>query len=79
MQNAQSTIRKATNVTLAANLLAEAKLLKINISKAAESGVVQAVAAKRAELWLEENRAALDSSNEYFNKSGLPLARHRMF
>lgn len=79
MQSAQSTIRKATNVTLSADLLNEAKALRINVSQAAESGLARAVAARRAELWFEENRVALDSSNSYFEKYGLPLAKHRMF
>jgi antitoxin CcdA len=43
--------KKATNITLPESLLVEAKTLDINISKAAEIGVAQAVAKRRAELW----------------------------
>ena len=43
--------KKATNITLPESLLVEAKTLGINISKAAEIGVAQAVAKRRAELW----------------------------
>jgi len=32
-----------------------------------------------AELWLIENREALDSYNAYIAKHGLPLARFRPF
>lgn len=71
--------RKATNVSLGVGLLAEAKALKINVSQAAESGLAQAVAAKRAAMWLQTNRDALDSSNAYVEQNGLPLARHRQF
>lgn len=71
--------RKATNVTFEASLLAKAKALKINISKAAEEGVARAVAARQAEIWLENNAAALESSNAYVEKNGLPLARFRNF
>ena len=71
--------RKATNVSLDAALLAEAKALHINVSQAAESGVARAVAEKRAEAWLAANRDALDSSNAYVEQSGLPLAHHRNF
>jgi antitoxin CcdA len=39
----------------------------------------QAVAEKRAELWLAANREALESSNAYVEAHGLPLARHRQF
>jgi antitoxin CcdA len=71
--------RKATNVSLDEALLSEARALQINISRAAERGVSQAITEKRAELWLLENKDALDSSNEYVEKRGLPLARHRQF
>ncbi|MGB4911787.1 MAG: type II toxin-antitoxin system CcdA family antitoxin [Candidatus Dechloromonas phosphoritropha] len=71
--------RKATNVSINEALLVEAKALKINVSKAAESGLLLALAEKRAELWLVENRAALDSSNTYVEQHGLPLAQYREF
>ena len=71
--------RKATNVSINEALLAEARMLKINVSKAVESGLVLAFAEKRAELWLAENRAALDSSNAYVEQHGLPLAQYREF
>lgn len=71
--------RKATNVSINEALLAEARILKINVSKAAESGLVLALAEKRAELWLAENRVALDSSNAYVEQHGLPLAQYRKF
>ncbi len=34
---------------------------------------------KPAEQWLRENKAALESSNEYVEKHGLPLAQYRQF
>ncbi len=71
--------KKATNVTLTENLLAEAKALRINVSQAAEAGVAKAVAEKRAEIWLKENRTAIESSNTYVEKYGLPLEKYRMF
>jgi antitoxin CcdA len=71
--------KRATNVSLNESLLAEAREFQINVSRAAERGVAQAIMEKRAELWLLENKAALDSSNEYVEKHGLPLARYRQF
>ena len=73
------TARKATNVSLNTALLTEAKSLRINVSQAAEAGLARAVAEKRAELWLAANREALDSSNAFIEKNGLPLAHHRKF
>lgn len=71
--------RKATNVSINEALLSEAKALKINVSKAAEAGLVIALSEKRSELWLAENRGALDSSNSYVEQYGLPLAQYRSF
>lgn len=72
-------LKKATNVSLAEDLLMEAKRLRINISQAAEAGLAKAVAEKRAEQWLQENWEAIESSNEFVEKHGLPLEQHRMF
>lgn len=71
--------RKATNVSLDAGLLADARLLRINLSRAAEEGLRQAVAKARARDWLTENAGALESSNRFFEEHGLPLAQHRPF
>jgi antitoxin CcdA len=60
-------------------LVDEAKALDVNLSQAAEVGVADAVARKRTELWLAENRAALESSNAFVEAQGLPLARYRTF
>ncbi len=74
-----STLRKATNISLDQALLAEAKALRINVSKAAEAGLARAVAERQAELWLQQNREALESSNSYVEQHGLPLAKYRGF
>lgn len=71
--------KRATNVSISARLLAEARALDVNISRAAEAGLAQAIASRRAELWIAENRAALDSSNTYVEQNGLPLAAYRNF
>ena len=73
------TPKKATNLSISASLLAEAKELKINVSRAAEAGLDRAIAEKRAEVWLQENRDALQSSNDYVERNGLPLAKYRQF
>ncbi len=71
--------KKPVNLTLDAELLAEARELKINISAVAEDGVKQAVAKARAEAWKRENAEAIRSSNEWVEKNGLPLEKYRMF
>ena len=71
--------KRATNVSLAESLLAEAKQLRINISQAAEAGVARAVAEKRAELWVAENQKAFECWNANVEKNGLPLGQYRSF
>ena len=71
--------RRATNVSLDSAYLAEARELGINISQACERGLVETLAEERAKRWLEENREAIESSNAYVEKHGLPLSRYRLF
>jgi len=71
--------RRGTNVSLSPEVLAEARELGINLSQASERGLRQAIAEARTALWLEENRAALESSNAWIEANGLPLAGKRLF
>lgn len=71
--------RRATNVSLRSDLIEEARELNINISQACERGLEEQVKRSRTEQWLEENRAAIESSNAWVEKNGLPLARYRQF
>ena len=71
--------KRATNVSLAVDLVEEARRLGINLSQACETGLADKVRHERGEEWKRENRAAIESSNEYVRKNGLPLARYRMF
>ena len=71
--------RRATNVSLPEDLIGAARELKVNISQACETGLQEAVAKSRAERWIEDNREAIESSNAYVEKYGLPLARYRQF
>lgn len=76
---ARRTSRRATNVSLDSRYLAEARELGINISQACERGLAETLAEERAKRWLEENREAIEASNAYIEKHGLPLARYRLF
>lgn len=71
--------RKPTNLSLDQSLLTDAKSLEINLSRAAESGIRQAVARSRTERWKAENKAALESSNQFVEQNGLPLSKLRQF
>lgn len=74
-----SVTKKATNLSLRASLLSEARALQINIPHAAADGISGAIAEKRAALWQKENTKAAESSNAYVEKHGLPLDKNRMF
>lgn len=71
--------KRATHVSLSEDLVAEARSLGISISAAAEAGLVEAVAGRRAEVWSAENRRAIDSSNAFSDANELPLAPFRSF
>lgn len=71
--------RKATNLSLDQGLIAEAKELEINVSRVAEEAIGDAVRAEKNRRWKEENREAMESSNEWVRKNGLPLAKYRLF
>lgn len=71
--------RSATNVSLDAEIVAEAKRLGINISRACESGLTQQIAQERGRIWREENAAAMDAANVWVEENGLPLDAYRRF
>ncbi|MGA1833687.1 type II toxin-antitoxin system CcdA family antitoxin [Rhizobium wenxiniae] len=71
--------RKAANLSLDSTLLAQARELDINLSRAAEDGIAKAVKAERERRWLDENAEAIRVYNEYIEKNGLPLDEYRTF
>lgn len=71
--------RRPTNVSLAAELIEEAKRLEINISQACEEGLAAEVKKAREDKWIRDNWEAIQFWNEYVEKNGLPLAKYRMF
>lgn len=50
-----------------------------NVSRKTEAGCEAAMTRNPPERWLDENRAALMSSNLFVERHELPLARHRAF
>ncbi len=71
--------RRATNLSIDAEIFEEARALDINLSGAAQEGIQRAISAEKARRWKEENAEAIRSSNEYVEKHGLPLEKYRMF
>ncbi|AZN96685.1 antitoxin CcdA [Mesorhizobium robiniae] len=71
--------RKSVNTSIDSKLIEEAKALGINMSRAAEQGIAKAISDEKSRRWLLENREAIESSNEYVRRNGLPLAKYRLF
>lgn len=78
-QTTNESARKPANLSLDQSLLAEARALGINLSRAAEAGLRQAVREAQAEQWRRDNANALAASNAWVQDNDLPLARHRLF
>ena len=74
-----NTARRTIKLMLDSNVVDEAAALNINISRAAQAGIAKAIAHETSRLWLEENAKAIESSHEYVDKNGLPLAKYRQF
>jgi antitoxin CcdA len=79
MKNEAPSIRKAANLSIDADVLAEAKALSVNISRAAEAGISDAVRKEKERRWKEENRETLESWNRWVEENGIPLAEYRQF
>ena len=71
--------RRSTSLTLDRRLLDEARALGVNVSRAAEAGLTEAVQAARARRWQEENAAAIQDYNAFIDANGIPLAEFRKF
>jgi antitoxin CcdA len=66
--------RRPTNVSLSEELLAQARSLGLNVSRACETGLAAEVKKAREEKWIAENWEAIQSSNRWVEEHGLPLA-----
>lgn len=64
--------RRATSMTLDAALLDEARALGVNLSRAAEEGILSQVRAERARRWNEENAEAIADYNKWIEENGIP-------
>jgi antitoxin CcdA len=71
--------RKPTSIALDAALVAEAQALRIDLSRACEHGISNAMQRAKDERWKAENREALEYANRFVEEHGLPLARFRKF
>jgi len=74
--------RRATNLSLNEALVEEARRANINLSQAAERGIAEELAKAReanAQHWRAEHAGTIQEINDWTEKNGLPLAKHRLF
>ena len=76
---AESPPKKATNVSVSADLLAAAKANKINLSQTLERALEERLREIEKVRWLEENREAIDDYNRRVEKSGVFSTGRRRF
>jgi antitoxin CcdA len=71
--------KKATNLSLNSELLAEAKRLNINLSATMEKALEKEVSSKLKAEWLEQNANSIQAYNELTEKHGLFSDSYRVF
>lgn len=71
--------RKATNITLSADVLTEAKALGINISKSCDDFLRGLIAREQAKRWRTEHAEFITTYNRVVAEEGLPLDQWRTF
>jgi len=77
--NKEKSLKKATNLTLNTEVLAEAKKLGINISKACDAFLESLVKQEKERLWKLENAKFISEYNQITDEEGLPLDKWRTF
>ncbi len=79
MKNYSTAKKTSANLSVASELIEEAKALGINLSREAEKGIADAVREEKTRRWKEDNAEAIADANRYVAEHGLPLAKYRMF
>ncbi len=75
----EKSLKKPTNVSVRADLLAEAKALGLNLSRTLETAIEQAIREKRRQQWLDDNHKALQAYGRHIERDGLFADRFRSF
>ena len=69
--------KRAVNLFVDADLLDEARRMRINVSETLERRLRTIVRAEQEKRWLEENREAIASINSFIDRHGLLASRLR--
>ncbi len=71
--------KKATNITLSADVLEQAKALGINISQSCDQFLREQIRLEQERRWQQENAEFIAVYNQTVESEGLPLAEWRSF
>lgn len=71
--------KRATNLSLSADVLTAAKALDINISRACDEHLRDLVKREQERRWREQYANFVDTYNETVSQEGLPLDQWRSF
>ena len=74
-----ATPKKATNITLSADVLSAAKALGINISQACDQFLRDLIRREQERRWQQENAEFITAYNRTVADEGLPLEDWRNF
>jgi antitoxin CcdA len=71
--------KKAVNLNANSDLIKTAKHIGVNLSQVFEEAVLTTVKARLEQLWLEENRGAIQDYNAHIEQHGVFAADKRRF
>jgi len=71
--------KKATNLSINADLLRQAKELNINLSQTLEQSLAKVVREAKQQQWQAENVDFITAYNKRIEAEGLPLEQYRSF
>lgn len=69
--------KKATNLSINRDLLAEARSLNINLSATLEWALTEKIRQEKRKQWQKDNREAIDNCNTLAEENGLFSDKHR--
>ncbi|MGA7674691.1 MAG: type II toxin-antitoxin system CcdA family antitoxin [Rhizomicrobium sp.] len=69
--------KRATNVSIDMEILAEAKAMGINLSQTLEDELRKRVKEEKIRRWSEDNKEAIESHNRFIEKHGIWSEKYR--
>lgn len=71
--------KKATNLSINKELLAEARRLQINLSATLEWALTEKIRQEKRNQWRQQNQEAIETCNKLAQQNGLFSDKYRVF